>query len=280
MPKNRKQSRGRGRSRRSRYNDNVITFNGRAGFMSDATATVSSYWMTPNANFTSTWLGWTITKPGIFGDNANQLAHVYKEFRITKLRFHLLPSTHFCVCAYTGSVGYVTTTTSFPNIMQYPCVAVSSTTQTTNVMLNVPRRVLSTGLAPWYSTEDNPGTSVTNPASDPNLSSHGLMILYLPGGANDPFVVDFTIQFRNPEDPNQISPSPLALVMKMSPDELATLKALHVAFTTAARSSSPARARVVEVDDSDSPTTSSSLTVLQKLLSGLTISQESSVQRK
>lgn len=249
------------------------------GFTTPGTSS-ATYWMTPNSNYTSAWLGFTPVIGGIFGPNANQLAHVYKQFRITRLRLNLLPAAFFQVAAYTENVGYVTTTLTFPNVMQYPVTCVSSMVQSTLLRMNVPRGVLASSQIKWFSTEDNPGTSSTDPASDPNLSSHGLLII-TDGATQINYTIDFTIQFRNPENSAQIGPNPIRTQMFMSDEELKTLRALHCAI----RGRSPPRlsdrgAQGVndgdrELDRDDPPLRpTSSYTALVKLLHGLSVAGE------
>lgn len=275
MPK--KQMKGKRRSRRNRSNDNVITFSGTMG-LTTSTASSSTYWMSPNQNMASAWLGFTPVIGGIFGPNANQLAHVYKQFRLTRLRLSLLPAAQFQIAAYTENVGYVTTTLTFPNVMQYPVTCVSSMIQSTTLYLNVPPRVLRSSQIKWFSTEDNPGTSSTDPSSDPNLSSHGLLVI-TDGGVSVNYVLDFTIQFRNPENSAQINPNPIRTQMFMSDAELNTLRALHLAI----RGRSPTRSRPVcpgtdddrELDQLEPPLKpQSSYTALVKLLHGLSVAGE------
>jgi hypothetical protein len=200
--------RGRTSRRSGQSRPNFLTFSGRVGLFSSAAAS-TTFWMNPNSAFTSGWLGFAPVLGGVFGNNANNIAHCYKQFRITRLKLRLPPQVSINqLCAYTQSVGYVTTTLSFPTVAEYPSFQYSGLGETVTKSMNVPSSVLSSGMLKWYSTEANPGASSTDPASDPNLSSQGLLIITDGASAGYPYILDFTIQFRDPESLTQINPSP------------------------------------------------------------------------
>jgi len=213
MVKRNKQQRRGQRIPRMRNNrqvgPNKITFSGRVGLFSNAAAS-TTYWMTPNSSYSSAWLGFTTVVPGIFGNNANNLAHCFKQFRIKRLMLEMPPQTGINqVCAYTSNVGYLTTTLSFPTVMEYPCAEYSGLGETVTKRMEVPKSVLQSGQIKWYSTEANPGTSATDPASDPNVSSHGLLIITDGSTAGYPYILHFTLEFRDSESLAQVNPGPL-----------------------------------------------------------------------
>jgi hypothetical protein len=196
------------RMRNRQVGPNKITFSGRVGLFTAATAS-TTYWMTPNSSFSSAWLGFTPVVAGIFGNNANNLAHCFKQFRIKRLMLEMPPQTGINqICAYTSNVGYLATTLSFPNVMEYPCAEYSGLGETVTKRMEVPRSVLQSGQIKWYSTEANPGTGSTDPASDPNVSSHGLLIITDGSSAGYPYILHFTLEFRDSESLTQINPGP------------------------------------------------------------------------
>jgi hypothetical protein len=209
---------------------NSLTYSGRVGLNSGSAGT-TTYWMTPNANYTSAWLGFAPVVGGVFGNNANNLAHTFKQFRIRKLKVEIPAAitpanSQGQIVAYTQQVGYLTTTLAFPTVMEYPCAKYAGNGQQTTCWLDVPSRVLRSTTSPWFSTEDNPGTSSTDPASDPNLSSHGLLIITDGVAASYPYVIHFTLEFRNPESLTQVGPRPLHPSLQLTHDDVEKLKRL------------------------------------------------------
>jgi hypothetical protein len=178
--------------------------------------------MTPNSAFTSALTGFAPVVGGIFGNNANNIAHCYKQFRIKRLMLEMPPQTGVNqLCAYTQSVGYVTTTLSFPLVAEYPSFEYSGNSETVTKRMEVPSSTLRSGQFKWYSTEANPGTSSTDPASDPNISSQGLLIITDGAATGYPYILHFTIQFRDPESLAQINPRPFhpLTLTQINPDE-------------------------------------------------------------
>lgn len=226
---------------------NSLIYSGRVGFFSNAAAS-TTFWMTPNSSFSSAWLGFTPVVAGIFGPNANNLAHTFKQFRIRKLRVQIPPMTGINqIVAYTQQVGYVTTSLSFPGIMDYPAAIYSGLGQTTPMYLNVSKSILRSTTSPWFSTEDNPGTSSTDPASDPNLSSHGLLIVTDGAAAGYPYILYFTIEFRNPENSAQIGPSPF---LKFTQDDVAFIRKMRgLTVTDTAKSNETQQKRITSPSD-------------------------------
>lgn len=186
----------------------------------------STYWMNPDSSYGSTFLGFTNVIPGIFGNRANQMAHMYKEFRILSLEVEIPPPQTggqiTQICGYTPNVGDLTTSLTYPNVMEYGSVVYAGATETVTRRLRVPRGVLSTGLSDWYMVEENPGTSSANPASDPNLSSHGLLFFLDSASAGYAYNLRWTIAFQGPEDPANVEPR---MKIKLSSAEQALLDA-------------------------------------------------------
>jgi len=212
MPKKMKSGgrKGRGRQRSAAFYGN--RFVGCSGVVTLANAVTSTYWMNPSSSYGSTFLGFTNVIPGIFGNRVNLMSQMYKQFRIVKLEVDLPPPStgsqvNQQIC-YTPSVGDLTTSLLFPNNMEYGAVIYSGATETVTRTLRVPKTILDTGLSDWYMVEENPGTTVANPASDPNLSSHGLLIINDSASFAYAYVLRFTILFQAPEDPAQVEPRP------------------------------------------------------------------------
>jgi hypothetical protein len=228
MTRNRRGKSGNSRGGNRNNSVNSITYSGRIGFTSNAAAS-TTFWMSPNSNYSSTWLGFTTCVAGIFGPNVNNLAHIYKEFRIRKLKVEIPPISGVNqIAAYTQEVGYITTTLSFPNVMEYPVAVYSGMNETHRLFMTVPKRVLRSTVTPWFTTEENPGTASTNPASDPNLSSHGLLIITDGGTSGYPYILTFSIEFRNPEASAQIEPSPrIPVFPKMTLEDIAFIQRMR-----------------------------------------------------
>lgn len=230
MGKRRQKSRGPRRGSNKNSSVNSLVYSGRVG-LNTSTAGTTTYWMTPNAAYTSAWLGFAPVVGGVFGNNANNLAHTFKQFRIKKLRVEIPAAVTPMnapgqIVAYTQQVGYLTTTLSFPTVMEYPCAKYAGNGQQTTCWLNVPSKVLKSTTSPWFSTEDNPGTSSTDPASDPNLSSHGLLIITDGLAASYPYVLHFTIEFRNPESLAQVGPKPSPPSLLLTHEDIQMIKRL------------------------------------------------------